>query len=251
MSTLKKLQVYMEGRKALLPLSLALSALSALAAMVPYILIWYIIREFIIAGTSSQQLIYAYAWWAAGLAVSSVLIYFVALSVSHLAAFRVECNMRRDAMKKIVNMPLGFFDNNTAGRIRKIIDENAGITHGFLAHQMPDLAGSAVMPITAAVMIFVFDWRLGLACLIPLLISFLLMGYMMGKNSRTFMRAYLDSLEEMNTEAVEYVRGIPVVKVFQQTVFSFKSFHHSIVEYRDMVTKYTQLWKIPMSVYTV
>jgi ATP-binding cassette, subfamily B, bacterial IrtA/YbtP len=169
MNTLSKLQKHMTGRKALLPLSLVLSSLSALAAMIPYILIWFIIREFITVGASSQTLIYTYAWWAAGLAVGSVLVYFTALSISHLAAFRVECNMRRYAMKKIVNMPLGFFNNNTTGRIRKIIDENASITHGFLAHQMPDLAGSAVMPFAAVVMIFVFDWRLGLACLVPLL----------------------------------------------------------------------------------
>ena len=251
MNTLFKLQKFMAGRKALLPLSLFLSALSALTGMVPFILIWFIIREFIMAGASSQSLIHTYAWWAAGLAIGSILLYFVALSASHLAAFRVECNMRRNAMKKIMNMPLGFFDTNTAGRIRKIIDENAGITHGFLAHQMPDLAGSVVMPIVAAVMIFVFDWRLGLACLIPLIISILLITYMMGTSSRKFMKAYLDSLEEMNTEAVEYVRGIPIVKVFQQTIFSFKNFHSSIVNYRDMVIKYTRIWKIPMSVYTV
>jgi len=239
----------MTGRKALLPLSLVLSALSALAGMAPYILIWFIIREFITVGSSSQTLISTYAWWAAGLAVGGILIYFVALSVSHLAAFRVECNMRRYAMKKVVNMPLGFFDNNTSGRIRKIIDDNAGITHSFLAHQMPDLASSIVMPLTAAVLIFVFDWRLGLACLIPLAISMLLMGYMMGMSKRGFMRAYMDSLEEMNTEAVEYVRGIPVVKVFQQTVFSFKNFYNSIIKYKEMVIKYTKLWKVPMSIY--
>lgn len=251
MSTLSKLQVYMNGRKALLPLSLVLSALSALVGMVPYILVWFIIREFITVGTSSQSLIYTYAWWAAGLAVGSVLVYFVALSVSHLAAFRVECNMRRFAMNNVVRLPLGFFDKNTAGRMRKIIDENAGITHGFLAHQMPDLAGSAVIPFATSVLIFVFDWRLGIACLIPLIISMLLMGYMMGTSSRAFMKSYMDSLEEMNTEAVEYVRGIPVVKVFQQTVFSFKNFHDSIVKYREMVIKYTRVWKIPMSLYTV
>ncbi|MCG6190268.1 ABC transporter ATP-binding protein [Maribellus maritimus] len=252
MSTLSKLQRYMTGRKALLPVSLFLSAMSALAGMAPYILVWFIIREFITTGAgSSPAIVQKYAWWAAALAIGSIAIYFLALSASHLAAFRVECNMRRSAMNKLVRLPLGFFDNNTTGRIRKIIDENAGITHGFLAHQMPDLAGSVVMPFAAIVLIFVFDWRLGLACIIPLIISMLLMGYMMGTSSRTFMQAYMNSLEEMNSEAVEYVRGIPVVKVFQQTVFSFKNFHDSIVKYREMVIKYTKIWKIPMSVYTV
>ncbi len=251
MNTLSKFQTYMTGRKALLPLALVLSALSSLAGMAPFILIWFIVREFITTGTSSQNLVQAYAWWAAGLAVASIIIYFLALSSSHLAAFRVESNMRRYAMKKVVNMPLGFFDNNTSGRIRKIIDDNAGITHGFLAHQMPDLAGSVVMPLTAIVMVFVFDWHLGLACMVPLIISIFLMKSMMGKKSQDFTRNYMDALERMNTEAVEYVRGIPVVKVFQQTVFSFKNFHKSIEEYKELVIQCTKLWQLPMSVYTV
>lgn len=251
MNTLSKFQTYMTGREALLPFALVLSALSALAGMAPYILIWFIVREFITVGTSSQALVNKYAWWAAGLAVASIVIYFLALSSSHLAAFRVECNMRRYAMKKVVNMPLGFFDNNTSGRIRKIIDDNAGITHGFLAHQMPDLAGSIVMPLTAIVMIFAFDWHLGLACLFPLIISMFLLKSMMGKKSQDFTQNYMDALERINTEAVEYVRGIPVVKVFQQTVFSFKNFHKSIEQYKNLVIQCTQLWQFPMSVYTV
>lgn len=241
----------MTGRKALLPVSLVLSAISAIAGMAPYILIWFIIREFIQVGTSSQTIINSYAWWAVGLAMSSIILYFAALSVSHLAAFRVECNMRRYAMKKIINMPLGFFDNNTSGRIRKIIDDNAGITHGFLAHQMPDLASTIVIPLTAAVLIFVFDWRLGLACLVPIFFSMIIMTSMMGKRGRYFMQKYMDSLEEMNTEAVEYVRGIPVVKVFQQTVHSFKNFYNSIIKYKEMVGVHTKMWQIPMSLYTV
>jgi len=251
MNTLSKFQTYMTGRKALLPLALVLSAISAVAGMIPFILIWFIIREYITAGTSSPTLVQTYAWWAAGFSVAGIIIYFLALSSSHLAAFRVECNMRRYAMKKVVNMPLGFFDNNTSGRIRKIIDDNAGITHSFLAHQTPDLAGSVVMPLTAIIMIFVFDWHLGLACMIPLIISMFLMRSMMGKKSQDFTRNYMDALERMNTEAVEYVRGIPVVKVFQQTVFSFKNFHKSIEQYKELVIQCTKLWQLPMSVYTV
>lgn len=252
MNTLSKLQTHMSGRKALLPASLILSAISALAGIVPYILVWFIVREFITAGAvSSSRLVNSYAWWAAGLAIASILLYFVALSLSHLAAFRVETNMRRNAMEKVVRMPLGFFDNNTSGRIRKIIDDNASITHGFLAHQLPDLAASIVVPITALVLIFVFDWRLALACLVPVILSMSIMSTMMGGKGKQFMKMYMNSLEEMNTEAVEYVRGIPVVKVFQQTVFSFKNFHNSIIKYKDMVSEYTKMWKIPMSAYTV
>ncbi len=250
MSTLSKLQNYMTGRKALLPLSIVLSGGSAIAAMAPYVLVWFIIREFMSSPTPSTEIIHTYAWWAAGLAIGSIVLYFFALASSHLAAFRTECNMRRIAMKRIVNMPLGFFDNNTSGRIRKVIDDNASITHSFLAHQLPDLAGTVLMPLTALVLIFAFDWRLGLACIVPVLFSLLIMGLMMGKRGRHFMGQYMTSLEDMNTEAVEYVRGIPVVKVFQQTVFSFKNFHDSITKYRDMVVAYTKMWKVPMSAYT-
>ncbi len=248
MSTLSKLQKHMTGRKAFFPLSLGLAALSAVMGMAPYILIWFIIREFITAGATSQSLIHTYAWWAAGLAVGGIAVYFLALMSSHLAAFRTECNMRRYAMKKVIKMPLGFFDNNTSGRIRKVIDDNASITHTFLAHQLPDLAATIVMPITAIVLIFVFDWRLGLACLAPVVIGMLIMNLMMGKG-RNILQKYMDSLEEMNTEAVEYVRGIPVVKVFQQTVFSFKNFHNSIIKYKNMVFSYTKVWQKPMSAY--
>jgi ATP-binding cassette, subfamily B, bacterial IrtA/YbtP len=251
MKILSKFQSYMTGRKALLPVSLVLSAISTLAGLVPYIIIWFIIRELFTAGGDlASSLITGYAWWAAAAAVLSVILYFVALSLSHLAAFRVEVNMRRYAMQKIVRMPLGFFDNNTSGRIRKIIDDNAGITHGFLAHQLPDLAGTILTPLLILIMVFIFDWRLAIACLVPVVFSMLIMGFMMGKRGRHFMECYMTSQEEMNTEAVEYVRGIPVVKVFQQTVYSFKSFYNRIINYKEMVTTYTKMWEKPMSLYT-
>lgn len=252
MNTLKKLQHYMGRRKALLPISMVLSAVSSLAGILPFVLIWFIVRELLNSGGSFQSAnVIVYAWWAAGSAIAGVVLYFVALMCSHLAAFRVESNLRREAMKKIVRMPLGFFDDNTSGRIRKIIDDNASITHGFLAHQLPDLAGTILMPVATFVLIFVFDWRLGIASLIPLIVSVLLMSMMMGGKERQFMKNYMTSLEEMNTEAVEYVRGIPVVKVFQQTIYSFKNFHKSILNYNKMVFSYTRLWEKPMSAFTV
>ena len=239
--------------KALLPLSMLLSALSALVGMMPYIMIWLIIKTLLATdGELDSEKVVGYAWWATRFAIGSVLLYFLALMSSHLAAFKVESNIRRHAMRNIVRMPLGFFDNNTSGRIRKIIDDNAGITHGFLAHQMPDLAASILMPLTAFVFIFVFDWRLGLATLVPIFTAMAIMSLMMGgKKGQSFMRQYMTSLEEMNTEAVEYVRGIPVVKVFQQTIYSFKNFHKSIMKYNEMVGKHTKMWKQPMSIYTV
>lgn len=242
----------MGKRKVLLPAAMLLSALSALAGMLPYILIWLIVRELLEHGeiTSSGNVV-TYAWWAAGMAVASIVLYFAALMSSHLAAFRVESNLRKEAMRQIVRMPLGFFDINTSGRIRKIIDDNAGVTHSFLAHQLPDLAATFLVPLVAAILIFVFDWILGLACIVPVIIAMLVMGFMMNAEGRQFMKSYMTSLEEMNTEAVEYVRGIPVVKVFQQTIYSFKNFHRCIMNYNKMVFGYTRMWKKPMSLYTV
>jgi ATP-binding cassette, subfamily B, bacterial IrtA/YbtP len=250
MSTLSNLQTYMTGRKMLLPVSLLLSGLSAVAGMVPFILIWFIIRElFVHDADPSFGLIRTYAWWAAGMAIASIALYFLALSLSHLAAFRVEVNIRKQAMAKIVKMPLGFFDAQTTGKIRKIIDDNAGITHSFLAHQMPDLASTIIMPLTAMVLIFVFNWQLGLVCLVPIMGSTLIMSFAMGRKGKEMLRKYMKSLEDMNTVAVEYVRGIPVVKVFQQTVYSFKNFHKSIMEYKNFVVNYTLTWEKPMSAY--
>lgn len=242
----------MGKRKVLLPAAMLLSTLSALAGMLPYILIWLIVRELLEHGeiTSSGNVV-TYAWWAAGMAVASIVLYFAALMSSHLAAFRVESNLRKEAMRQIVRMPLGFFDINTSGRIRKIIDDNAGVTHSFLAHQLPDLAATFLVPLVAAILIFVFDWILGLACIVPVIIAMLVMGFMMNAEGRQFMKSYMTSLEEMNTEAVEYVRGIPVVKVFQQTIYSFKNFHRCIMNYNKMVFGYTRMWEKPMSLYTV
>ena len=242
----------MGKRKVLLPAAMLLSALSALAGMLPYILIWLIVRELLEHGeiTSSGNVV-TYAWWAAGMAVASIVLYFAALMSSHLAAFRVESNLRKEAMRQIVRMPLGFFDINTSGRIRKIIDDNAGVTHSFLAHQLPDLAATFLVPLVAAILIFVFDWILGLACIVPVIIAMLVMGFMMNAEGRQFMKSYMTSLEEMNTEAVEYVRGIPVVKVFQKTIYSFKNFHRCIMNYNKMVFGYTRMWEKPMSLYTV
>jgi ATP-binding cassette subfamily B protein len=250
MNTLSKLQSYMSGRKYLLPISLAVSAISSAIAMIPFIFIWLIANE-ILKENSSQSLIESYTWWAVGSAISGLILYFAALTLSHLAAFRVEVNMRKEAMKKIMSFPLGFFDANTSGKIRKIIDDNASITHGFIAHQLPDLAGTIITPIITLGLIFIIDWRMGIACIFPIAGAMAIMSSMSGAKGREFMEKYMNSLEEMNTEAVEYVRGIPVVKVFQQTIYSFKSFHKSIMNYKEMVVKYTKYWDKKMTTYLV
>ena len=252
MKTLRMLMAYMGRRRALLPLSLLLSALSELAGLVPYVLVWLIVKSLLTSGpVAGGERAVAYAWWAAGIAAAGVVLYFAALTSSHLAAFRVESNLRRSAMRRITAMPLGFFELHPSGRVRKVIDDNAGITHSFLAHQLPDLAATLLVPPLALLLMLWLDWRMGLACLVPLAVAMLIMGYTMNTRGREFMAAYMSLLERMNAEAVEYVRGIPVVKVFQQTVFSFKSFHACIMAYKETAARYTRLWEVPMTVYTV
>lgn len=248
---ISKFQKYMTDRKLLLPGSLIVSGLSSIMTIMPLIYIWRIIREiFQNPNSFSFDLIYRYAWYGLGTALAGIFLYFTALMLSHLAAFRVETEMRRRAMAKIVSLPLGFFDANTSGKVRKIIDDNAGITHTFLAHQLPDLAGSVVMLLATIVLIFVFDWRLGLACAVPMATVMAIMGFM-DKQNKHFLTEYLDSLEVMNTEAVEYVRGIPIVKVFQQTIYSFKNFSESIIRYKEMVIQYCLKNEKTMSLYVV
>ena len=257
MNTFKKLQSRAGNRKALLPVSMILSAISALAGLLPYVIVWLIVKELFAAASAPGgddevgRRIVTLAWWAVGAATGSVVIYFAALCASHLAAFRVEANIRREATRRIVAMPLGFFDSHASGRVREIIDDNASKTHGFLAHQLPDMAATALVPVAIIVLVFVFDWRLGIACLIPVLAALVVMSFSMGAKGRGFMSSYMNALEEMNAGAVEYVRGIPVVKVFQQTIFSFKNFHRAIMDYNRMVVRYSRMWEKPMSAYTV
>ena len=251
MNTLKRFKIYMGKRKILLPISLVLSAFNGLLALVPALFVWLIVRTLVSSGGSPEgTAVNQYAWWAFATAALSVLLYFVALMLSHLAAFRVECNLRTTAVNLLLHMPLGFFDSKASGRIRKIIDDDAGNTHTFLAHILPDLAASIVSPLLVFVLLFVFDWRMGVACLIPIGATVFIMGYMMNPKRNHFMNDYLTAQEQMSAEAVEYVRGIPVVKVFQQTVFSFRRFYDSIIRYRDLVIPYTLTWRNPMSIYT-
>lgn len=192
-----------------------------------------------------------YAWRAVGFSVLSILLYFLALCFSHLAAFRTASNMRKAAVHHIVTLPLGYFSQNASGRLRKIIDDNAGLTEDFLAHQLPDLTGAVVMPAAVLVLIFTFDWRLGLCCLVPMIISFFFLRQMMGGDNAHFMEGYMTALETMNKEAVEYIRGIPVVKVFQQTVYSFKNFHAAIEEYEKYASGYALKCRIPLTGFNV
>ncbi|MGH4038214.1 MAG: ABC transporter ATP-binding protein [Sphaerochaeta sp.] len=249
---LKRLTPYMGKKKALLPLSLILSGISAILNNIPFVLIWIIIRNILsnpLAFDVSN--ISFYAWLTFASAVGGLVIYFCALMSSHLAAFHVEVGMQKVGMQRILSMPLGFFDKYSSGKIRKIVNDGAGTTHGFLAHQLPDMAGSIVSPIILIILLFVVDWRMGLVSLIPIALGFMIMGTMTSTKGKEFQQLYYDSLEEMSSESVEYVRGIPVVKTFGQTIFSFKRFYNSIKKYKEMVVAYTLLWRKPMSFYTV
>lgn len=236
-------------------LGCVLSGISTILSMLPFVCIWLVIRDLIQAFAAGDISLATesthYAWMAVAFAVASILIYFIALNCTHLAAFRTATNMRKSAIHHIVTLPLGYFSQNASGRLRKIIDDNAGLTEGFLAHQLPDLTGAAVMPFAVIVLIFLFDWRLGICCLIPMGISVIFLKQMMGGDNAQFMSKYMTALETMNKEAVEYIRGIPVVKVFQQTIYSFKNFHAAIEEYEKFASGYALKCRIPLTGFTV
>lgn len=249
---LKRLTPYMGKKKALLPLALILSGISAVLNILPFVLVWFVTRNILSTpGAIDVSGISSYAWLAFASALGGLVIYFCALMSSHLAAFRVEVGMQKIGMKKVLSMPLGFFDKHSSGKIRKIVNDGAGTTHIFLAHQLPDLAGSIISPVILIVLILLVDWRMGLASLVPIILGFITMKFMTSTKGKNFQQMFYNSLEEMSSESVEYIRGIPVVKTFGQTIFSFKRFYNSIVKYKEMVLAYTLLWRGPMSFFTV
>ena len=249
-SEISRMFQYAGNRHWLTILGMILAGLSTVLSMIPFVCIWFVVRDMLnalVAGdVSFATHSSTYAWWAVGFSVLSILLYFLALCCAHLAAFRTATNMKKAAMHHIVTLPLGYFNQNASGRLRKVIDDNAGLTEDFLAHQLPDLTGALVMPVAVLVLLFVFDWRLGICCLVPLFVSFFFLKQMMGGDNAHFMEGYMTALETMNKEAVEYIHGIPVVKVFQQTVYSFKNFHAAIEEYEKYASGYALKCRIPM-----
>ena len=251
-SSLAKLFAYAGNYKYLTILSWILSVISAWIALVPFYYIWKIIREVLNAAPEYSQVehLSSYGWSAVLSALLSMVIYIGALMCSHIAAFRVQANMRSEMMHHIVTLPLGFMDSEGSGKIRKTVNECSAATEAYLAHQLPDQAGAYATPVGLLVLLLVFDWRLGLLSLIPVGLAFLIMGSMMGKKMEQKMKEYQNALEEMSSEAVEYVRGIPVVKTFGQSVFSFKRFRTSIEKYEKWTIAYTEDLRIPMVAYT-
>ena len=251
-SNLSRLLGYAGGHRYLTYASWVLSALSALIALVPYWYIWRIIQEVLEVAPDfgrAQNLTH-YGWMAVLFAVVAVLVYIAALMCSHMGAFRIATNLRLAAMRHIVRLPLGAAEQFGSGKLRKIVNDSSAATETYLAHQLPDRAGAIATPCGLLVLLLVFDWRLGLLSLVPVVLAFLIMMMMTGARMQQKMKEYQDALEDMSNEAVEYVRGIPVVKTFGQTIFSFKKFKGSIDRYQKWVIAYTKELRLPMMLYT-
>lgn len=251
-SSLSKLFAYAGKFRYLTIASWILSIISAWLALVPFYYIWRIMKEVLSVAPDFGKAAHLkeYGWAAVGFAILSMLVYVCALMCSHLAAFRVQANIRTSLMRHILTLPMGFLDKDGTGKIRKIVNESSAATETYLAHQLPDQAGAIATPAGLLVLLMVFDFRLGLLSLIPVVAAFLIMGTMTGQRMKDKMEEYQNALDEMSSEAVEYVRGIPVVKTFGQSVFSFKRFQASIRKYEKWTIAYTKEMRIPMTVYT-
>ena len=245
-SSLSRILGYAGGHKKLTLLGCILSTLSAVLGLIPYVCVWLAARKVLEAwpGLNGTSGLARWGWTAVWTAIGSIALYFAALMCTHIAAFRTARNIRRTAMIHVLKLPLGFFTGNQSGRLRKLIDDNAGLTEDLLAHKLPDLAGTIVTPIAAIVMLFLFEWKMGLLCLLTMVLALLSMCLMMGGKNAGFFHQYQKEIERMSGEAVEYVRGIPVVKMFQQTVYSFKAFYAAIKDYSDLASQYAMSCRI-------
>lgn len=229
-----------------------LSAISAVLALLPFVYIWRIIKEVLEVYPSFKEAtdIVHNGWFAVGFSLLSMIIYFAGLMCSHLSAFRVASNIRKTAMKHITELPIGFMQEMGSGRVRRIVNESSAATETYLAHQLPDMAGAIATPIGMIVILLLFDWKFGLVSLIPIVLGFASMFKMTGPGMAKDMKNYQDALDDMNNEAVEYVRGVPVVKTFGQTVFSFKHFKGAIDNYYKFCISYTKRCRMPMLLFT-
>ncbi|MBR1700632.1 MAG: ABC transporter ATP-binding protein [Lachnospiraceae bacterium] len=244
---MKLIGQYAGGHKSLITLGRIIAGVSAVLALIPYYDLWRIIR--IAVNGDDPGKISHYAWQAVILTVASLLIYIVALFCTHIAAFRVQANMRNTLMRRIITLPLGVFDEDGTGKIRRIVNDSTAATETFIAHNLPDKTVAAVTPIGLLVLVFAFNWKIGLICMIPALIGFACMMTMMGKGMQEKMKEYQNALDTMSSEATEYVRGIPVVKTFGQTVHSFKRFKTSIDGFGKWATDYTLMLRFPMTAF--
>lgn len=251
-SNLSRLMGYAGRHRILTYLSWALSAASALLALVPFWYLWRIIHDVLEVSPRFERAgqVAGYGWAAVGFAVLSILIYIAALMCSHLSAFRVAANIRKDLLRHIASLPLGVIEKYGSGKLRRIVNTSSSATENYLAHRLPDKAGAIATPAGLLFLLLAFDWRLGLLSLIPVVLGFLIMMKMTGSGMERKMEEYQNALADMSNEAVEYVRGIPVVKTFGQTIFSFKRFKASIDNYEKWVIAYTKALRLPMMFYT-
>ena len=252
-STMAVLMHYAGDHKYFTYASAVLASVSALIALIPFYDVWQIIKEILEVRPDFSKAvnISSYGRQAVGFALLSMVFYIAALMCSHKAAFRVQANMRISMMQHIMKLPLGYVEAEETGKIRKIVTDSSAATETFLAHNLPDKAVSYATPVGLLIMMMAFDWKLGLICLIPAVIAFALMGtLMMGPKMAEDMKQYQNALETMSAEAVEYVRGVPVVKTFGQTVFTFKRFKNAIDEYEKWTLGYTKNMMLPMVCFT-
>ena len=241
---MKIIRQYAGGHAKLITLGRFIAGISAVLSLLPFYLLWRIIGV-AVEGTDLER-IKTLAGIAVGLTVLALLVYIVALLCTHIAAFRVQANMRSGLMRRIITLPLGVFDDEGTGKIRRIVNDSTAATETYIAHNLADKTVAAVTPVGLMVLIFAFNWKIGLICLIPALIGFMCMMSMMGKGMQEKMKEYQTALETMSSEATEYVRGIPVVKTFGQTVHSFKRFKKTIDDYGKWTTDYTLHLRFPM-----
>ncbi|MCR5144910.1 MAG: ABC transporter ATP-binding protein/permease [Lachnospiraceae bacterium] len=251
-STISQLFKYAGNHKYFSICSWILAVISAIIALMPFYYIWEIIKEVVEVSPNFGEAthIVDYGWSAVKFALLGMLIYIAALMCSHIAAFRVQANMRTAMMEHVMKLSMGYIESEGSGKIRKIIAESSAATETYLAHSLPDKAVSMATPVGLIAMLLLFDWKIGLICLIPAVIAFLLMGSMMGEKMQNDMKEYQNALGDMSSEAVEYVRGIPVVKTFGQSIFSFKRFRESIDRYEKWVITYTIGMRMPMVGFT-
>lgn len=252
-SNLSRLLDYAGKYRILTYLSWMFSAVSALLALVPFWYIWRILKEIIEVAPRYENAVYVtqYGWMAVAAAIASVLVYITGLMCSHLAAFRIATNLRLSMTNHVAVLPLGVIEQFGSGKLRRIISETAGATETYLAHQLPDKAKAMATIVGLLALLLIFDWRLGLLSLVPVALAFLVMTRMTGAKMQEQMTQYQNALADMSNEAVEYVRGIPVVKTFGQTVFSFKKFKETIDNYERWVVAYTKQLCWPMTFYTL
>lgn len=252
-SLLNELLEYAGNKKGWMYLSLFFSAVSTILGIIPYVCIFFIIREVIQVAPDFSKAIHcsSYAIWAVVFALLSMLIYFLSLMCSHGCAFSIAANIRKTLLKKIATLPIGYVNEVGSGKLRRTIHEVCESGETYLAHNLPDSVAVYVTPVVLLILLFVFDWRFGLASLISVVLSFLAMGQMMGSSMAESMKLYQNALDEMNNEAVEYIRGMSVIKTFSQTVYSFSRFKKSIDEYYNFCITYTKMCRIPMILFEV